>query len=150
MSFSVIHCNGCGSRGMFFVTITLDYQITNCPCCHDIKEQKRSYYFCTADCMSKWLDYHKVAEAGFPCPACMDHSKGISTGFAFGFESNGPCRVCKGTAKLKESVKKDVEFDAERMAIQMAFTKEIEAAGGYDAYLKKTAPERKAKSKKKQ
>jgi len=94
----VIHCSHCGAEGSFELQLSFEYENRICPTCHHIGEAKWEYFFCNLGCFFAWLKGNEVEEKGFPCQSCR------ATGFAFGFQQNGVCKVCGGTKRVKERV----------------------------------------------
>jgi len=77
----VIACFQCGASNS--MPVRLRYQQPGGMDCH--------YFFCSVLCLSNWIGEN---ESGLPCLWCR------STGWAHGFESNGPCRTCGGSARI--------------------------------------------------
>lgn len=101
--FSVIMCTNCNKSGNFELKLTFTYKMTKCKCCRNFEESKWRYWFCNIDCLDQWYKDTQIKELGYPCEDCRN------TGFAFGFESNGVCKICRGTKRVKERV--ETQYD---------------------------------------
>ena len=75
----------------------------SCECCNHNSVNKWQYSFCDLKCFSQWLNENDVLEKGFPCRACLScmNDDEEPTGWAYGIESNGTCKICDGTKRIK-------------------------------------------------
>ena len=97
----VVHCTSCGKAGSFSLHLKFTYTTAHCGHCHHLAEQSWTFYFCDTECMFGWMKTNKVEEQGFPCQSCYNATSGEITGFAFGFKSNGVCKICNGAKHVK-------------------------------------------------
>lgn len=95
-----IHCDACNKSGMFDIHFKFMLESRLCEKCHHHSGTDWDYYFCNIACLMNWLKNNEIADKGFPCRDCCD-MKGVSTGFRYGFESNGTCDTCKGTMRVQ-------------------------------------------------
>lgn len=93
-----IQCSNCNKSGTLPLKITYTYKLNSCNECHRNEEAKWKYWFCDLECQSRWWSENRIEIEGFPCRSCL--RGGVSTGFSFGFESNGACEVCNGTGRV--------------------------------------------------
>ena len=92
----LVRCAQCNKTGLFELQLKFNYWRVACEHCHDSKEYDWLYHFCNISCMFTWLEQNEIASKGFPCRDCH------GTGFAYGFESNGTCKICEGNKRIKE------------------------------------------------
>ena len=77
------------------VVLRFDYSMRSCTACNAHNHQHLLLSFCSIKCLQQYLEKNEIEEKGFLCKSCK------STGFAFGYETNGPCEVCKGQKRIK-------------------------------------------------
>jgi hypothetical protein len=80
----IVVCEQCRVPLSKLIHIELDYKQSYCNSCGNGHTDKENHNFCSSKCLLLYLDIHK----GFLCVSCH------GTGDAFGFKSNGPCKVC--------------------------------------------------------
>lgn len=91
-----IQCAACGSDGHFPVQLKIEYRQKRCGHCNHVRYHGYDYHFCATDCLNNWIAEHSQNGVLFvPCQPCN------ATGFAFGFEENGPCANCEGQKEIK-------------------------------------------------
>lgn len=105
----ILHCETCGKESDSSVHLVIDIEIkkfveenrskeVTFATAHDLtKTRKVSFIFCDSICLSKWLKKHKnnKGEKVILCPDCN------GTGFMFGHEVNGVCKLCNGKKEIK-------------------------------------------------
>lgn len=89
----IVRCTHCSEEGQFDVHLTFMYHVENCDKGH-LHTSEWTFNFCDLDCMSEWLEANYIKTKGIPCQSCHE------TGWAFGFEQNGLCDVCKGIKRV--------------------------------------------------
>jgi hypothetical protein len=107
----IIRCTHCNEEGMHSLHLKFDHYYAQCGECSKSDVWSWKYWFCNSECMFTWLQEKEIEEKGFPCQSCWNYEEEGPTGFTGGFKSNGVCRMCKGTKRVKERV--DVEDKAE-------------------------------------
>ena len=111
---TLIHCNECNKTGMFDIQFKFVLESHSCEKCSHHKFDEWSYYFCNIPCLMSWLEKNEIEEKGFPCKDCRDRD-GISTGWRWGFESNGVCDTCNGEKRVKGHRKQEWEYRKEKL-----------------------------------
>lgn len=97
---SIIRCDHCDKSGMFDFELKFHIESHLCEKCSHHTMTAWDYYFCNITCLMKWLKDNQIEEKGLHCRDCRDMN-GQSTGFRWGFESNGTCDTCKGSKRVK-------------------------------------------------
>ena len=98
---TIITCTGCGKDGGLPVELELEYKVSNCGHCGQTDRKTWKYWFCTVECMIKWIEKNDVAKVGVPCKDCFSYDVGGPTGYFCGFKQNGICKTCRGKKVVK-------------------------------------------------
>lgn len=91
----LVRCANCSRSGTFKINLVVTYESKNCECCHRLERKTWDYHFCNLSCQMEWIEQKEIVTKGLECQNCR------STGFAFGYESNGICQTCDGIRRVK-------------------------------------------------
>lgn len=90
-----IICNNCQNSSLFKIQFKVIANHNQCDKCHHSEFDEKTFFFCDMNCFVEWSIHSNIYQDGIPCWSCRD------TGYTFGFEQNGTCKLCNGTKKLK-------------------------------------------------
>jgi hypothetical protein len=90
-----MRCEQCKSESGLNVSFGFTAQSECCEKCHHLRSISKTFVFCNLKCFSDWFE--KIQKTGIPCWGCN------TTGFDYGFESNGVCILCNGEKYLNGS-----------------------------------------------